>query len=235
LSFAGSGVHFTRSAPLGDNYLLEHRMSRKSESVAFFIPGKEDFKEDAVPPLLPSLDVFLYSDAPALHFYRNPQTREAVIDFFVSLTGSEEVALAAMYYSDKHDIPFMLSFSLMHTESRFLPDAVNFNATSIDRGVFQLNNRAFPHLNEEDFFNPDLNASYGVSHLEWCISVSSSLDEALAIYNAGYGKVKSGVIPASTREYIRKIHRYREELSDEFYQYLVAEIPVRVLNLASLP
>jgi hypothetical protein len=218
---------------VGDNYLLEHRMTRKSESVAFFIPSKEEFVQDAPPPFLPSLDVFLYSDAPALHFYRNAQTRDAVIDFFVSLAGSEEVALSAMYYSNKHDIPFLLSFSLMHTESRFLPDAVNQNARSIDRGVFQLNDLAFPHLEAEDFFNPDLNASYGVAHLKWCIGVSSSLDEALAIYNAGYGKVKSGNIPASTREYIRKIYRFREELSDEFYQYLVAEIPERVLNLAS--
>ncbi len=204
--------------------------------MAFFIPEKEDFKRVEAPPILPSLDVFLYSDAPALHFYRNERTREAVIDFFVSLTGSEQVALSTMYYSNKHDIPFLLSFSLMHTESRFLPDAVNFNDRSIDRGIFQLNNLAFPHLNEEDFFNPDLNASYGVAHIEWCLGVSSNLDQALAIYNAGYGKVvHNGIIPLSTLDYIQKIHRYREALNDEFYRYLVAEIPERVLNLAALP
>lgn len=233
--FTGSAVHVIENSAKGDDLVLEHRMNRKSQTVAFFIPSKEDVINGSVEPELPSLDVFLYSDAPALHFYRNEQTRDAVIDFFVSLTGSEEVALATMYYSNKYDIPFMLSFSLMYTESRFLPDAINYNAASVDRGIFQLNNRAFPHLHEEDFFNPELNASYGVAHLRWCISVSSSLEEALAIYNAGYGKVKSGIIPDSTRAYIGKIQEYRELLSDEFQQYLVAEIPNRVLNLASLP
>ncbi|AHC16600.1 lytic transglycosylase domain-containing protein [Salinispira pacifica] len=210
-------------------------MNRKSRKVAFYIPEKSELYGSAGQPDLPSLDVFFYSDAPAIHFYRNPQTRGAVKDFFVSLAGSEQVALSAMYYSDKHNLPFTLVFSLMHTESRFLPDAVNQNATSIDRGVFQLNNLAFPHLNEHDFFDPDLNASYGVSHLEWCLSVSSSLDEALAIYNAGYGKVKRGDIPASTIRYIAKIHEYRRTLEEEFYRYLVAEIPHRVLNLAAVP
>lgn len=235
LTMAGSAVDYNRSRDNGDNYLLEHRMNRKSRKVAFFIPSKDEFKSADEPDLMPTLDVFFYSDAPALHFYRNAQTHNAVIDFFVSLTGSEEVALSAIYYSNKYNIPLLLTFSLMHTESHFLPNAVNYNASSVDRGVFQLNSRAFPHLTEDDFFNPDISASYGVSHLEWCMSVSSSTEEALAIYNAGYGKVKSGNIPASTRDYIRKIEAYRDSLNREFFSYLAAEIPQRVLNMASLP
>ncbi len=209
-------------------------MNRKSRKLAFFIPPKAQFLAAAETPEIPSLDIFLYSDAPALQFYRNEHTRDATIDFFVSLAGSEQIALSAMYYSNKYNIPFVLSFSLMHTESRFLPDAVNQNSTSVDRGVFQLNNLAFPHLGEDDFFNPELNVGYGVAHLDWCMRVSSNLKEALAIYNAGYGKVKRGIIPGSTREYIKKILRYRESLLEELEHYLVVEIPHKVLRLASL-
>ena len=233
-SLAASGLYPRQQAGEQITELLESRMNQKSRKAAFFIPAKSTLKTTRQASNLPSLDLFLYSDTPALHFYRNEYTRDAVIDFFISLAGSEEVAIPVMYYSDKHNISLLLTFSLMHAESRFLPNAVNENSSSIDRGIFQLNSKAFPHLEEEDFFNPDLNASYGVSHLLWCLSQSSGEEEALAMYNTGYGNVMRGIIPDITRRYIQRIYRYQENLSREFYRYLETQFGDAVPQLSTI-
>ncbi len=156
-----------------------------------------------------------------LFLYRHPASRDKVIDFFVKLTGAEEVALVTLYYSDKFQIDPILSFSLVYHESRFVPLAVNNNPSSVDRGLFQLNNRSFPSLENDDFFNIDVNARHGVQHLNWCLKqAKNDQDTALAIYNAGLGRVSTGSIPVSTQAYIRNIHRYQNSLFKQFKTYI---------------
>ena len=234
LSIVGSGLYPQRQAADHATDLLESRMNQKSRKAAFFIPSKTAFKTTEQTSDIPSFDLFLYSDTPALYFYRNRHTRAVVIDFFISLVGSEDIAVPVMYYSDKYDISPLLTFSLMYVESRFLPDAVNSNVGSVDRGIFQLNNRSFPHLREEDFFNPDLNASYAIAYLQWCLSHSSSQEQAVAMYNAGYGNITRGYIPETTQNHVQKVYTYRENLSREFSQYLKAHFGDDVPKLASV-
>ena len=181
-----------------------------------------------------SVAPLLYSQAPALHFYRDARMRTAVMDFFISLVGSEEVALPVIYHSNKHNTSLLFIFSLMYAESQFLPNAVHKNVDSTDRGLFQLNSKSFPHLEEDDFFDPDLNAKYGLTYFQWCLSLSSSQEEAMAMYNAGYGNVKRGIIPKSTKHYIQKIYRYEENLRQEFYQYIKTRFNDVVPNFATL-
>ena len=198
--------------------LAEHRLSRKSRATAIDIPVK------GAPPANRGLsieisEIDLSADSlSALTLYRHPFTREAVIDFFVKLTGNEEVALVNLYYADKYRINPFLIFALIYTVSGFRPTAVSLNASSVDRGLFQLNNRTFPNLQDDDFYNVDTNVRHGIRHLIWCLKVAGGNNEkrALAIYNAGYGRVMTGSIPLSTQAYMRNITAYKERLARNF-------------------
>jgi soluble lytic murein transglycosylase-like protein len=157
----------------------------------------------------------------ALTLYRHPATRNAVIDFFIDLVGSEEVALTVLYYSDKFKINPFMTFSLMYTESRFSPIARNQNPSSVDRGLFQLNSVTFANLQDNDFFSIDTNSRHGISHLKWCLDrAKGNEDVALAIYNAGPSRVLSGNTPPSTQAYVKKNRAYRNSLAQRFKVYI---------------
>jgi soluble lytic murein transglycosylase-like protein len=197
--------------------LAEHRLSRKSRATAIDIPVK------GAPPANRGLsieisEIDLGSDTlSALTLYRHPLTREAVVDFFVKLTGNEEVSLVILYYSDKYRINPFLLFSLVYNESGFRPSALSLNPGSVDRGLFQLNSRTFPELQDDDFYNVDTNVRHGIRHLIYCLNNSGGDESrALAIYNAGYGRVMSGSIPVSTVAYVRNINAYKERLARQF-------------------
>lgn len=71
-----------------------------------------------------------------LYLYRNPMTREGVIDYFTELTGSRKLTDIILRYSDINNLPLSLSFALAEAESGFNPSAVNWNSNSVDRGFF---------------------------------------------------------------------------------------------------
>jgi hypothetical protein len=173
----------------------------------------------------PNIENFLEFPDPTLALYREPVTRDRVIDFFVERAGSESIALPILYYADRMDISLSLAFSLAWGESRFQPSAVNRNSRSIDRGVFQLNSRTFTSLSEEDFFTPEVNAFHGLRHLDWCLSVAESDEQALAIYNAGSSRVFRGQTPAITLRYVEKVTGYRDRLLAEFHDYILSHFP----------
>ena len=152
---------------------------------------------------------------PGLFLYRIPKTRDAVIDFYSRIAGSKDVALPIINYSEKNNIPLSLSFALVWMESRFNPKAVNRNAHSVDRGLFQLNSKSFYFLKEKDFYNPAINAKYGTAHLKFCLERGKDDIVALAMYNAGTAGVRKGT-PVSTLRYISKILKYRDNLKKEF-------------------
>lgn len=201
--------------------LAEHRLSRKSRATTVDIPVKgAPVNNRGISIEISELDLSKESSS-VLTLYRHPFTRDAVIDFFVQLTGSEEVALVCLYYSEKYQINPFLTFALVYNESRFKPSAVNFNPNSVDRGLFQLNDRTFPELQNDDFYNIDTNVRHGINHLIYCMdSAGGDEDRALAIYNAGLGRVQTGNIPASTKAYIRNIDAYKESLSKRFKDYM---------------
>lgn len=152
-----------------------------------------------------------------LALYRQPYSKAAVEWFYIHLTEDRDVALAIMKEADKNDIPLPLAFALAHTESEFKAKAVNKNKNgSIDRGLFQLNNNSFPSLTEADFFNPEISAKYGMSHLRYCLDAAGNEIAALAMYNAGTGKVKANNTPQTTLNYVSKIDSYRKGIEKLF-------------------
>lgn len=168
-----------------------------------------------------------------LALYRQPTSRTAVEWFYLHVTGNRETAMAILEEAEKNDIPLSLAFALAYTESRYNTNAVNRNRNaSIDRGLFQLNNRSFPQLKEADFFDPAVSAKYGMSHLRFCMNIAGNEVVALAMYNAGTNKVRADNTPQSTLNYVGKIKAYQEKLDRLFSEEVLSyyENSVRSLN-----
>jgi hypothetical protein len=150
--------------------------------------------------------------------YREPATREWVIAFFTQVCGSPDIAKAVLANAENFNISPSLAFALCWEESRYKSTAVNRRNLngSIDRGLFQLNNQSFPELAEADFFNPGKNARYGMAHLRYCLDAGGSEIAALAIYNAGAGRVRSTGAPKNTLDYVSRILASRRKIDSLF-------------------
>ena len=195
-------VSFTEEAP--------------KKEVPFFVEDVTDSFGIEVVDFGKQLDV-------GLELYRALPTRTAVEWFYTNVTGDMDVALAILREADKNNIPLSLAFSLAYTESRYKPRALNKNTNaSIDRGVFQLNNKSFPALVEADFYDPYVSAKYGLSHLRFCLDTAGNEVSALAMYNAGTNRVRNNGTPQTTLNYISKIQTYRQGLDNLFMSEVVA-------------
>jgi hypothetical protein len=153
-----------------------------------------------------------------LELYRDPQAQARVTAFFTEICASSEIAEIILSNANSFDIPPALAVALAWEESRLNPRAVNTKNRdqSIDRGLFQLNNRSFPRLELQAFFNPQVNAQFGMSHLRNCLDMGGSEIAALAMYNAGASRVKSSGTPKTTLDYISRILENRREIENRF-------------------
>ena len=186
------------------------------KEVPFFVEDVKDSFGIEVVDFGKQLDV-------GLELYRALPTRTAVEWFYTNVTGDMDVALAILREADKNNIPLSLAFSLAYTESRYKPRALNKNTNaSIDRGVFQLNDKSFPALVEADFYDPYVSAKYGLSHLRFCLDTAGNEVSALAMYNAGTNRVRNNGTPQTTLNYISKIQTYRQGLDNLFESEVIA-------------
>jgi soluble lytic murein transglycosylase-like protein len=88
--------------------------------------------------------------------------------------------------------PWMLC-EVARIESGFRVHAVNVNRNgSVDRGLFQLNNVAHPHVNP---WNPRESARYAARYLRDLRRETGSWRHALTAYNVGIGRWKRGYRP----------------------------------------
>ena len=162
---------------------------------------------------------------PVLEYFRDSEYREWVIDFFAKICSNREIAQAILDNSDEFNVPAALAFALSWEESSFNPHAVNrYNQNgSVDRGLFQLNNRSFPDLETNDFFDVNINARYGISHLRHCLDSGGSEISALAIYNAGTGRIRNTGAPKATLDYISRILGNQSKIESRFHSMLIKE------------
>jgi len=160
-----------------------------------------------------------------LEYYRNPEYKEWVIEFFTAICSSTEISCAIMESSDEYNVPPALAFALCWQESKFNPNAINKKNIngSVDRGLFQLNNKSFPNLDILSFYNVEINARYGIGHLRYCMDSSSNEISALAMYNAGTGRVRSTGAPEVTLNYTNRILENRRKIENRFYSKLIKE------------
>jgi soluble lytic murein transglycosylase-like protein len=142
-------------------------------------------------------------------------------NYYIDLTGSEEITDAIIDAANKHDIPYSLAFALAMKESSFNPRDLSENATSVDRGLFQLNSISFPHLSNEECFDPRLSADVGLGYLRYCWNRGGNATVALAMYNAGPTRVENQGTPVFTMGYIHKIYAFQDQFEKELQQRLV--------------
>jgi soluble lytic murein transglycosylase-like protein len=165
-------------------------------------------------------------------YYLDPRTKPAVLEFFAAITASEEISEIILDAATNRNLPPALVFALVHEESRFNPRALNRNSQTVDRGLFQLNSASFPKLGIDDFYDPRTNARYGTAHLAYCLEQGGNEVAALAVYNAGYGRVSKTGTPRSTLDYIHRTLNYRSNLEALFEAQVVAK-DVQTVLLAS--
>jgi len=170
-----------------------------------------------------------------LEYYRNPEFHEWVIDFFAVICQGREIAYAILDSADEFDVPPALAFALCWEESRFNPYAINRQNRngSIDRGLFQLNNRSFPHLDVSVYYNINSNARYGISYLRQCLNMGGNEISALAMYNAGPGRVRSTGAPEVTLKYASRILENRRKIESRFHSRLIKEEESRLVEKTS--
>jgi soluble lytic murein transglycosylase-like protein len=156
-----------------------------------------------------------------LQAYRDPAGQDYVTAFFGEIVRSPEMARTVLLNADIFNISPGLAFALCWEESRFKVRAVgpkNRNG-STDRGLFQLNDKSFPHLGEKDFFDPRISSYYGLSHLRWCLDTGGSLVAGLAMYNAGTNRVSSGGTPKMTLDYVSNILNTKQRIEALFEEH----------------
>jgi len=186
------------------------------------LPAETDDTED-----VPSGTVGLVldmGDGPdvILDAYRKAALQDGVLGFFQDLTGSRDVALAVLSNAASFEISPALAFALCWEESHYNPRAYNRNRNgTVDWGLFQLNSGTFPGLKADDFYDPDVNARKGLSHLRWCLNAAGTEVAALAMYNAGTTRVCSVGAPKNTLDYISRILKRRRKIEELF----IAESP----------
>jgi soluble lytic murein transglycosylase-like protein len=86
----------------------------------------------------------------------------------------------------------------------------------VDRGLFQLNSKSYPNLGIQDFYDPGTNARYGIAHFKSCLNVAGNEVTALAMYNAGNGRVERGATPKKTLNYVSRILSYENNIAGLF-------------------
>jgi hypothetical protein len=182
--------------------------------------------------LLPMEDIL----DPVLEYYRNPEYTDWVIDFFNSICPNPKIVTAILDYTDKYDVSPSLAFALSWEESRFNPRAVNPHNRdgSIDRGLFQLNNRSFPNLDISTLFDIEANTRHGIQHLRYCLDTGGSEVSALAIYNAGAGRVRTTGAPEVTLNYISRILNNKGRIESRFLSRIIKEEEIRRIAQAAL-
>jgi hypothetical protein len=206
ISMYGTFEHTVRAGNSHDGYVpSEFKLMSGIGTNEFETAIKRSYREDHI-----------------VTFYGAPETRLLVIAFFSSLTGNSTVAEAILEESLAKNVSPALAFALAQEESGFEPKAMNRNPTSIDRGIFQLNSASFPNLKLEDFYDIRTNVRYGIAHLAFCLEQGGNEVAALAVYNAGLGRVNKGGTPRRTLDYIYRISGYRDRLEALFEAQVVA-------------
>ena len=167
-----------------------------------------------------------------LSSYQDKAFHEDVLVFFQKITGSREIAEAILSNASACNVPPALAFSLCAEESGYNPRALNRNKNeTIDRGLFQLNNASFPKLKTEDFYDSNVNASYGLTHLRWCLNTAGTEIAALAMYNAGATRVHSVGTPKSTLDYVSRILKRQRKIEERFADYYYRIVEERVASM----
>jgi soluble lytic murein transglycosylase-like protein len=131
----------------------------------------------------------------------------------------DEVPFGSIIYSEakKNDLPPELVAAVVHTESKFVPNA---RSQAGAMGLMQLVPKTGRWMGARNLMNPAENISAGAKYLRYLTDrFGGDQQKAVAAYNAGEGNVRrfNGVPPfRETRNYISRVKTFQNELGDRF-------------------
>lgn len=150
-----------------------------------------------------------------LEYIRQKAQQEAIAEYYAALVGCEDISTLVLGAAQEYDIADVeVLFALMWKESSFRTTAVNQNASSVDRGLFQLNSNVYSTYPADRFFDIEWNIRTGVRHYATELQVANGNHQiALHAYNAG--RSRRYTPPSSTQRYAIEVlqlaQRYRDE------------------------
>lgn len=150
-----------------------------------------------------------------LEYIETITRQQALSDYYSDLVGSEEIVTLVLAAAREYSISDVeVLFAIMWKESSFRPTAINRNARSIDRGLFQLNSQVYPEYPVDQFFNIEWNIRTGVRHYATELAVANG-DHQIALHAYNAGRARRYEPPASTKVYaidvLQTAQRYRDE------------------------
>lgn len=177
----------------------------------------------AAPPVPVELNAYQVLDAS----FSTAIQRDLERRFYAELIGGrQQKRIVEAIYAFAPDLNKDLVVAQLLQESKGDPYAHNENrdskgrVTSVDRGLFQLNSRSYPKLNEDDFFNIEINVQYGTAHLRGELEHwDGNVRKALWTYNAGKGGISDGV-PKRTLAYANDIIEAAKSISQRRLAYI---------------
>lgn len=177
-------------------------------------------------PFCVQADIYMYRDENGvMHFTNKPMPKTSGYRFFMaerSLPQKKKEAVTAAEITQYneiikqaasiHNLEENLIRAVMYTESAFNPKALSRKGAM---GLMQLMPETAKFLGISDPFSPENNVLAGARYLRMMLDQFDGNEElALAAYNAGPANIikYKGVPPfRETRDYIRKVHGFREQ------------------------
>ena len=169
----------------------------------------------------PQLRAVINGPIPLSALYEKKPTHLLVEKFVKQTINDAHIANTILYYANRNQVPIALAISIAWSESKFDTRAYYSNRDSVDRGLFQLNSKSFVRLQEDDFFHIDTNTQHAMKYLRYCLdNAAGDYYKAVAIYNAGLGRVIRNQIPESTKGYANKVLNYHASLIQQFRKFI---------------
>jgi soluble lytic murein transglycosylase-like protein len=156
--------------------------------------------------------------APAVVAKAATGAAEAVKEHFFKT----EVPFGQIIYQEavKNALPPELVAAVVHTESKFIPNA---RSQAGAMGLMQLVPRTGRWLGASNLNDPTQNVSAGAKYLRYLTDrFNGNTQKAIAAYNAGEGNVRrfGGVPPfRETRNYVQRVQGYQSELGQRISGY----------------
>lgn len=146
-----------------------------------------------------------------------PRALTAITDAIRQQFFSREVPFGSIIYSAarQNDLPPELVAAVVHTESKFNPNARS-QAGAI--GLMQLVPRTGRWMGAKDLRNPSDNITAGAKYLKYLSDrFGGDQQKIIAAYNAGEGNVRrfNGIPPfQETRDYVSRVQNFQQDLGD---------------------
>lgn len=145
-----------------------------------------------------------------------------VVDYLESIAGDRTIVERIIFHSLKKEVPISLSFGICQAESGFIPDAINKNNRngSIDRGLFQLNNKPRPQWKVEDYFDIEKNIEEGIKYIKENYNLyDGNILLTIGAFNKGATGIKSGA-GFETLLYMNKVITYQNSIEENLNEIL---------------